>query len=271
MANSIRVGVKKNLLKQLVVTDFKLRYQNSVLGYVWSLLKPLMMFGVLYVVFTYVIPTGKDVPHFPAFLLLGIVVWTFFVESTTMGLGSIVGRADLIKKVQISKISIVFSSILSACVNFCLNLVVLAIFMILSGAEVDWSRLIFVPFLIVELVALGFGLSLFLSSLYVKFRDFGPIWDIVLQTMFYATPIIYPLTFVINTGGERIAQLLSLNPLAQIIQDLRSILITPVTTTTHELLPFWLSYLLPVAIIALLVGLGWLYFKKRSKCFVEDL
>src|SRR5687768_13942032 len=111
------------LLKQLVITDFKLRYQGSLLGYTWSLLKPLLLFGVLYVVFTYALPIGKDVPHYPAYLLLGIVLWTFFVEGTTMGMGSIVGRGDLVRKVKISKVAIVVASILSASVNLCLNMI----------------------------------------------------------------------------------------------------------------------------------------------------
>lgn len=270
MANSNSVAVKKTLLRQLVITDFKLRYQGSILGYLWSLLKPMMMFGVLFVVFTYIIPTGKDVPHFPAYLLLGIVVWTFFVEATNMGLGSIVGRGDMIRKVSISKVSIVAATVLSACVNFVLNMLVVVVFMIVSGAEVNWTLLFLVPVLIVELLILAFGLALMLSALYVKFRDFAPIWEIVLQVMFYATPIIYPLTLAFD-ASPKIAQVLSLNPLAQIMQDLREILITPVTLTTHEVLPLTLSYILPLVTVLSIAGIGWFYFKSHAKYFVEDL
>ena len=269
-SNSSAAAVRRTLLKQLVITDFKLRYQGSILGYFWSLFKPMMTFGVLFVVFTYIIPTGKDVPHFPAYLLLGIVVWTFFVEATTMGLGSIVGRGDLIKKVSISKISIVISSTLSAGVNLALNSVVVLVFMLISGAEVNWLLLPFVPLLILELVLLATGLALVLSALYVKFRDFAPIWEIILQVMFYATPIIYPLTLAFK-AHPTIAEILSLNPLAQIMQDLREILITPVTLTTHEVLPVALSYILPIVMVLAMTALGYLYFKKRSQYFVEDL
>lgn len=263
-------AVKRTLLKQLVITDFKLRYQGSVLGYVWSLFKPLMMFGVLYVVFTYIIPTGKDIPHFPAYLLLGIVIWTFFTEATNMGLGSIVGRGDLIRKVNISKVSIVVSAILSAGVNLMLNSLILIVFMIASGAEINWSMIGWVPILLIELVLLCAGLAFILSALYVKFRDFAPIWEIVLQVMFYATPIIYPLQLAFN-ASPRIAEILSLNPLAQIMQDLREILITPVTLTTHEVLPGVWSFIIPVVIISILTVGGYFYFKQRAKYFVEDL
>lgn len=269
-SNPASAEVRRTLLKQLVITDFKLRYQGSILGYVWSLFKPLMMFGVLFVVFSYIIPTGKDIPHFPAYLLLGIIVWTFFTEATTMGLGSIVGRGDLIRKVNISKLSIVISAILSAGVNLFLNSLILIVFMIAAGAEVNWIMIGWVPVLLLELILLCTGLAFILSALYVKFRDFAPIWEIVLQVMFYATPIIYPLQLAFN-ASPKIAELLSLNPLAQIMQDLREILITPVTLTTHEVLSGQISILLSVAIISLLSISGYFYFKQRSKYFVEDL
>ncbi len=270
MAINKTLAVRRTLLKQLVVTDFKLRYQGSILGYVWSLFKPLMMFGILFVVFTYIIPTGKDIPHFPAYLLLGVVIWTFFVESTTMGLGAIVGRGDLIRKVSISKISIIISAILSAGVNLILNSIIVIIFMIIVRADVNWLLVPFIPLLLVELVLLAMGLAFFLSALYVKFRDFGPIWEIILQVMFYATPIIYAFTLAYNAHPQ-IAEALSLNPLAQIMQDFRVILITPVTLTTHQVLPVILSYVCPVVVVLGLVIGGYYYFKNRSKYFVEDL
>lgn len=270
MANNNSTAVKRTLLKQLVLTDFKLRYQGSVLGYVWSLFKPLMMFGVLYVVFTYIIPTGKDIPHFPAYLLLGIVVWTFFTEATTMGLGSIVGRGDLIRKVNISKVSIVVSAILSAGVNLFLNSFILIVFMVASGAEVNWSQIYWVPVLLIELILFCLGLAFVLSALYVKFRDFAPIWEIILQVLFYATPIIYPMQLAVNSS-HIIASVISLSPLAQIIQDLREILITPVTITTHEILPGATSTIISVSVIAVLTVGGYFYFKYRAKYFVEDL
>ena len=131
----------RSLLKQLVVTDFKLRYQGSVLGYLWSLLRPMMLFGVLFVVFTYIFPTGKNVPHFPAYLLLGIIVWTFFAEATSIGMNSIVGRGDMLRKVKISKPIIVISSILTATVNLMFNIVVVLIFMVVNKAQVDIGML----------------------------------------------------------------------------------------------------------------------------------
>ena len=258
----------QTLLRQLVITDFKLRYQGSVLGYVWSLLKPLMIFSVLYIVFTYVLPLGKGVPHYPAYLLLGIVLWTFFVEATTMGMGSVVGRGDLIRKVRISKPSIVIASTLSAGVNFALNLIVVAFFMLLTGAEIS-PLVIFLPILLVELVIAVLAVSFFLSALYVRFRDIAPIWEVILQIMFYATPIIYPLTLV--EPHKALLFLVSLNPVAQIIQDAREMLITPTTLTTHEVLGYGWSLGVSFVLIAGMAILSVLFFRKSSKKFAEDL
>ncbi len=257
----------RTLLKQLVITDFKLRYQGSVLGYLWSLLKPLLLFSVLYAVFTIVLPVGKDVPHYPAYLLLGIVLWTFFIESTTMGMGSIVGRGDLIRKVRISKTAIVIASTLSAGVNLCLNMIIVVFFMFLTQATVQPSAWLF-PVILIELVALSLSLSFFLSALYVRFRDFAPIWEVVLQVMFYATPIIYPLTIV---HSDKLLKLLSLNPLAQIIQDAREMLITPATLTTHEILPDGWSFIVPTVFIGITLVASIWFFRKSAKQFAENL
>jgi len=257
----------QTLLRQLVITDFKLRYQGSMLGYLWSLLKPLLLFSVLYVVFTYVLPVGKDVPHYPAYLLLGIVLWTFFVEATSLGMGSIVGRGDLIRKVKISKPAIVIASTLSAGVNLCLNLLVVVLFMVLTSAELQ-PEFIYFPFLIIELVLFALAASLFLSALYVKFRDIAPIWEVILQIMFYATPIIYPLTLV---KSETLLSIISLNPVAQILQDARYILITPETITTHQVLPLWLSIGIPIVSLSVLIVVSILFFKKSAKSFAENL
>lgn len=259
----------KTLLKQLVVTDFKLRYQGSVLGYMWSLLRPMMLFGVLYVVFTYVIPLGKDIPHYSAYLLLGIVVWSFFTEATSMGLNSIVSRGDLLRKVKISKPAILLSAVISAGVNFSLNLVVLLVFMIINGVDISWSWLWAAPLLIIELIVFSIGLAALLSALYVKFRDIAPIWEVCLQILFYATPIIYPLSNVANM--RIIPDLMSMNPLAQIIQDLRYIFITPQTLTTHSILHNGLIELVPFIIVIVVFSFGLWYFMKRQDKFVEEL
>ncbi len=256
----------RSLVRELVISDFKLRYKNSILGYLWSLLKPLMLFGVLYVVFTRIVKVGNGVPYYPAYLLLGLVIWTFFVEATVSGMNSIMARGDMIRKISIPKYAIVVSTTLSALVNFSLNMVVVFIFMIIGHVPLH-ATILYAPLLIIELVALCLGISFLLSALFVKFRDISHIWEVLLQIMFYATPIIYPLTL----PPPRIAKLISLNPLAQIIQDMRWSVITPQTLTTKSVFQSHLGRVVPLVIVILIAVLASWYFRKRSRNFAEEL
>lgn len=256
----------RSLVRELVISDFKLRYKNSVLGYLWSLLKPLMLFGVLYVVFTKIVKLGGSVPHFPAYLLLGLVIWTFFVEATVSGMNSIMSRGDMIRKVSIPKYTIVVSTTISALINFILNMFVVAIFMIVGRVPFHLSMLLAV-FVVGELVVFCLGVSFLLAALMVKFRDISHIWEVVLQVLFYATPIIYPLTL----PSAKIAKIISISPLAQIIQDIRALLITPQTLTTKAVYHSQLGRVIPITIVIIVVVLASWYFKRSSRNFAEEI
>lgn len=255
------------LLAELVRTDFKLRYQGSILGYAWSVLKPLLLFVILYIVFVNFLKIGKGVEHFPVYLLLGIVLWNFFVEMTMQSLGSIVGRGDLIRKIRIPRWIIVFSSSLSALINLAINLLVVFVFAVVNGVDFSFTALL-LPLSILQIYIFSIGISLFLSAAYVKFRDISYIWEVILQAGFYATPIIYPLAMITN---EFVQKLLLLNPMAQAIQDARYNFITDQTITASKLIgdSWWI--LVPYVItIAVLIG-GIIYFKKESKTFAENI
>src|ERR1700759_3426647 len=151
-----RIFSKQNraLLAELVRTDFKLRYQGSILGYAWSLLRPLLLFVILYIVFVKFLKLGAGIPHFPIYLLLGIVIWNFFLEMTTQSLGSIVGRGDLIRKIRIPRWIIVLSSSISAVINLLLNLIVIAIFMVINHVDLMRS-IIWLPLILLEVYILA--------------------------------------------------------------------------------------------------------------------
>jgi ABC-2 type transport system permease protein len=151
------------LLKELVRTDFKLRYQNSLLGYVWSLLRPLLIFLILFLVFTRLLKVGKDVDHYPVYLLLGILLWNFFVEVTMGGVTSVVGKGDLLRKINFPKYVIVLSVVLAAIINLSLTSVVIIIFMILGHVSVSWQAFLLIP-LLLELVAISVAAAFFLSA-----------------------------------------------------------------------------------------------------------
>lgn len=254
------------LLSELVRTDFKLRYQGSVLGYVWSLLKPLLMFGVLYVVFVHFLRIGGDIPHYPVYLLLGIVIWNFFTEMTGQSLGSIVARGDLIRKIKIPRWIIVVSASVSALINLGLNMIIIGIFLVLNQVDITWNILWF-PLSLVQVYIFGLGISFFLAAAFVKFRDISNIWEVVVQAGFYATPILYPLAMI---PSEFFQKLLLMNPMAQAIQDARHSVVTQDTITGWSLIHDW-RVLIPIAITFLIFVLGILYFKKHSKTFAEDL
>lgn len=257
----------KALISELVRTDFKLRYQGSVLGYAWSLLRPLLLFVILYIVFVKFLKLGGGIPHYPVYLLLGIVIWNFFLEMTTQSLGSIVGRGDLIRKIRIPRWIIIFSSSLSAVINLLLNLVVIIIFMILNHVDLLLTTL-WLPAILLEVYVFALGLSLFLSAMFVKFRDVGYIWEVILQAGFYLTPILYPLALIPNVTFQKI---ILLNPMAQAIQDARWSSITHETLIPHTVFQGgWYMYIPFAIVIASLAG-GLLYFRKESKHFAENI
>lgn len=266
-----RVVSKKNraLLAELVRTDFKLRYQGSVLGYAWSLLRPLMMFAILYVVFVKFLKIGGDVPHYPIYLLLGIVLWTFFSDMTTQSLGSIVGRGDLIRKIKIPRWMIVLSSSINALINLGLNLLVIAFFMILNKVQLQESALLF-PIILAEIYVFALGISLFLSAAFVRYRDIGYIWEVGLQAGFYLTPILYPLSLIKN---ELYQKILLLNPMAQSIQDARYAVVThdPGVITIGRIFDGGWYMLIPFMIVGAVLMLGVVYFRRQSPTFAEDI
>lgn len=257
----------KVLLGELVRTEFKLRYQGSILGYAWSLLRPLVMFLILYIVFVKFLRLGGDVPHFPIYLLLGIVLWTFFADITSQGLGSVVGRGDLIRKIRIPRWIIVLSTSVSAIINLGLNLLVVLVFMYFNKVDLLETSLWF-PLILIEIYIFGLGLALFLSASFVKYRDISYIWELVLQAGFYVTPILYPLTLITNIDYQKI---LLINPVAQAIQDGRYALVTHQTLTTTQVFGHAYYRIIPVGIcIFVLIG-GVLYFRKNAKSFAENL
>lgn len=257
------------LLKQLVITDFKLRYKGSALGYLWSLLRPLALFAVLYVVFVNFLKFGAGQPHFAVSLLMGVILWNYFVEVTSNGLSSVVGRGDLMRKLSFPRYVIVVAGSFSALINLSINLVVVGVFILLNGVELTWSALWIFP-LILELFVLGLAIALLLSALYVRFRDINYIWEVVLQAGFYATPIIYPITMVIAMAPIA-AKVMMLNPVAQIVQDVRASVIYADTPTITTLFGNPLAHLIPIAIVIILAVVSVLYFKKRSPGFAEEI
>ena len=257
------------LLNELSKTDFKLRYQGSILGYLWAIIRPFLMFGTMYLVFAKFLRFGDEIPHYPVYLLVGTVLWNFFIECTNQGIQSLLIRSDLMRKIAFPKWIIVLSATTTALINLGINFVVIILFSFFSGIAPNLGWLL-VPFLILELYLLSLGLALLLGSVNIKYRDVQSIWEVLIQALFYAVPIIYPIQMVAAYSNFT-AHLLMLNPIAQVIQDVRSLLVTDATLTSWEILPHFLLNFIPLLLVGLVFVAGMFVFKHKSKYFAEEI
>ena len=260
------------VFKELVKTNFKLRYQGSFLGVLWSVLQPLMLFAVMYVVFVKFLKFSDGTPTFPISLLCGTCLWQFFSESTSMGMRAIVDRGDLLRKIHFQNYMIAASTTMGSMISLAINLCVVIRFGTFAHAHYTWRVILVIPS-IIQLYAISLGVALLLGSLYVYFRDIGHIWEVLLQAMFYATPIIYPISMVQkNPEFSWAADLLMLSPTTQTIMDIRHNLLSPeyVPTIWSMIDNRWLC-LLPYALSVIVLWAGIHVFRKYSAKFAEVL
>jgi ABC-2 type transport system permease protein len=258
-----------DLLMLMAVTEFKRAYFGTVLGYIWSLIRPLMLFGILLFVFTQVFRVGSEhVEHYPVLLLLGIVLFTFFQEATTTAVTSVVSQEGVVRKTQFPRLVIPISTVLTGLFNLGLNLVIVLIFIFAFGVDPVWTWLLF-PFAVALVFALTAAISTGLSALYVRFRDVSIIWTVAAQVLFYATPILYPIDFKESATFER---LMMINPLAVILEQVRVwVLDEPEAPTAVDAAHGWVG-LIPAAVIFVgICVLGVWIFNREAPRIAEDL
>nr|WP_022860181.1 ABC transporter permease [Bifidobacterium magnum] len=259
------------VLRGLVKTDFKMRYQGSFLGVAWSVLKPLMLFVVMYVVFAKFLRMSDGTPTYPVVLLLGISSWQLVTETVGIGLRSIVDRGDLLRKVHFPNYIVVVSASIGSLISLAINYVVVLIFALFSHVHFTW-RVLLVPFNVLELYVVSLSLALIFATMYAYFRDISHIWEVLQQIIFYGMPIIYPLSYVVDRGGmyADLAKLELLNPLAQSIQDIRHNLIAPETQPTiWNTFHAWWIKAIPFVITVALLWFGIYIFRRNSRKFAE--
>jgi ABC-2 type transport system permease protein len=258
-----------DLLWLMSVTEFKRVYFGTVLGYLWSLIRPLMLFGVLLFVFTKVFKVGSErVEHYPVMLLLGLVLYTFFQESTSSAVGSVLAQEGVVRKTQFPRLVIPLSTVVTSAFNLCLNLVVVLVFVLAFGVTPVWTWLLF-PLALVTLFAFTAAIGMALSVLFVRFRDVAIIWAVVSQVLLYVTPILYPVDAFDNSTYER---LLMINPLAVIFTEVRVwILHEPTAPTALESAGGWLGLLPAAAIFVGALAWGIWIFKREAPRIAEEL
>ena len=262
------LAYQARVLRVVAATEFKLKYADSVLGYVWSLIKPLALFSVLYVVFGRFFKLDLGFEHYPLYLLVGIVLWTFFADATTLAMPSIVARSSLLRKLSFPRLIIPVSATLTAGLTFVVNLLAIVGFVAWNRLvpRVEW--LLLLP-LLAELYLFVLAFSVILATLFVRFRDIGQIWELGAQLLFYASPIIYPVDFL-PLWVQRIA---FLNPFVQIMQDARQVLLfgeEPAgVPTAANVYATSAGRLLPIGILLLALALALWLFRRESPWFAE--
>jgi ABC-2 type transport system permease protein len=238
-------------------------------------LRPLMLFGVLYVVFTHVVRFGGDVPHYPVLLLAGIVVFNFFSEATGGGLTSLVTRENLLRKVSFPRAAIPIAVSLTAAANLALGILVVFGFALIDGVSPTLGWIGFIA-CVIAAMAFATALSVMLSVLYVRYRDAQPIWEVMLQLFFWGTPIIYTIEAITEAQSdgrlpEGFNEVLMFNPLAVAIQQGRHWLVESSTMSAADAIGGAALLLVPLAIFGLIAGLSFVLFRREAPRIAEDL
>jgi ABC-2 type transport system permease protein len=255
-----------DLLYLISITEFKRTYFGTVLGYLWSLARPLMLFGVLLAVFTQVFRIGSQVPHYPVLLLLNVVLFGFFQEATGTAVGSIVGQESVVRKTQFPRLVIPLAVVLTSFFNVALNLVVVFVFMLALGVTPMWTWLLF-PVVLVLLIVITVAVSMIVASLYPRFRDMAIIWTVLSTVLFYGTPILYPIEAVPDT----LRHVILLNPLTPVFELARLWMIDPGAPTPAEAADGLVRLLAPIALYALTCVLAVWIFNREAPRIAEEL
>jgi ABC-2 type transport system permease protein len=245
----------------LARTDFKFKYAGSVLGYFWSVAKPLLYFTVLWVVFKSIFKAR--IHEYPLYLILGIVLWTFMADAVTSTLPSIVSRATILRRIWFPPIVIPVAATVTALMSFAINLAVVVIFITVSHEAPSLQWLLLVP-LLLELYLFVLALCLLASMLYVRYRDIGQIWEVASGALFFAAPIVYPIT-VLPIWARHI---LVFNPFVQILQDVRRIVIGK-NAHAVELIGHHGNHAIPLAVIFALFAVVIVLYRRDSPRFAE--
>jgi ABC-2 type transport system permease protein len=250
----------------LAVTEWRLRFYGSFLGYVWSLARPFALFGVIYTVFAEFAKLGDQVPGYPVYILFALVLFGFFAEITTGSVQSLVARENMLRKVRFPRLVIPLSLALTALFNLGATLIAVVIFAIASGIYPTWTWLE-LPLLVGVLLVFAMGLGMLLSVLYVRYRDMQPIWDVTSQALFYASPVIYVATMV--PASFQRAYLA--NPIATVLTQMRYAIVD------HDAAPVWEAIgggwrlVVPLGIAFGAFALGWWVFNRAAPRIAEHL
>jgi ABC-2 type transport system permease protein len=254
------------LLWLLATSDFKTTYRGTALGYVWSLFRPLLLFGVLLFVFTRVVKLGTGVTNYAPLLLLNVMLFTFFSEATQAAVTSVAVKEQIVRKTQFPRLVIPLAVVLNGVFHLLLNLVVVIVFIVAYGVEptLDW---LWLPAIVALLILITCAFAVGLSVLYVRFRDTSIIWSVVALVLFYATPILYTIDMV----PDNLQFVVMINPLAPLFEQTRHWIIDPSAPSAVEAIGSWVRMLAPLALFVAICGLGAWLFAREAPRVAENL
>jgi ABC-2 type transport system permease protein len=254
------------LLYLIAVTEFRRSYLGTALGYLWSIARPLLLFGVLLLVFTQAFDLGDRVTNYPVLLLFNIVLFGFFQEATTQAVPSIVSQESVVRKTQFPRLVIPLAVVLTSVFNLLVNLVVVAVFILASGIAPRWTWLLF-PLVLAALVVIAAAVAMLLSALYPRFRDTAILWSVAATALFYATPVLYPLEIVSGDLGR----ILALNPLAPLFELARKWVIDPGAPGPAQAAGGAAWLLVPAALFVLVCVVAVRVFNREAPRIAEEL
>lgn len=256
----------RELLWLMALTDFRKTYFGTVLGYVWSLMRPLMLFAVMLFVFTRILRFGGNVAYYPVLLLFNLVLFGFFQEATGMSVESVVAQEGIVRKTQFPRLVIPLAVVITGLFNLGLNLIAAFVFILVYGVEPTWTWLL-LPLIVAPLCVLTCAVSMILSSLFVRFRDVGIIWTVVIAALFYGTPVFYPIEIV----PEQYRSIILANPLALIFEQARKWIIDPSAPSAVQVAGGIEGMLPALAIFAIVCVAGWRIFTREAPRIAEAL
>jgi len=255
-----------DLLWLISLTELRVGYRNTALGYAWSVIKPFVFYGIIYLVINQVLQYGSHSGNFPLALVLNLVLFQYFTEASSVAVRSIPMRESMLRKMQFPRIVIPLTINMTATINMGFNLIGIFLLFLIAGLDPRWSWLL-LPLVLALLIILTTTLSMLLSVAYVRYRDVGEGWPLIVRALFYATPILYPISLLPDT----MQSLLAMNPLSTLFTWAQIWVIDPAVETNAELVGVVMGLLVPAAISLLICVAGIWAFKREAPTIAETL
>ncbi len=248
------------------LTEYRLTYFGSVLGYLWALMRPLLTFGVLYVVFSQIVKFGDEIPNYPMLLLFDIVLFSFFQDGTARAVTSVVDNEGIVRKMHFPRLVIPLSVVMTGVLNLLLSLVAVFVLLLIYGIDPTWTWLL-LPLIVAPLVVITSAVAMLVSSLYVRFRDVQPIWSVLAMMLFYGTPVLY----AIDTVPPNAQRYVLFNPIAMLLEQARKWIIDPSARGAVTAIGGWKWAMVPLAIFIAVCALAVWVFNREAPVIAERL